>query len=146
MLARMPETVVGPTFDTNSSSDIRLLLWLAWHGHSPNLLIRCPRPDFDAVGQHVLRLCAGPIRVCSLPGPLLLPERDEGTLLLNDVAALRCDQQIILNDWISAGSGRVRIVSVTSAPLAPLVENGTLFEELFYRLNVVQLDFTRHAA
>jgi DNA-binding NtrC family response regulator len=40
-------------------------------------------------------------------------------------------------DWITVRGRDTQVISVTSTPLFPLVENGQFLESLFHRLNVV---------
>ena len=49
-------------------------------------------------------------------------------------------QQIELHDWLNVSRGAVQVVTVTSQPIWPLVEEGRFLEGLFYRLNVVTLE------
>jgi DNA-binding NtrC family response regulator len=83
-----------------------------------------------------------PVWLCPLPGPLHLPPTKEGTLLLNDVATLTFADQIALYDWLCAGTGELRVISVTAASLAGLVARGEFLEGLFRRLGAVQFDLT----
>jgi hypothetical protein len=126
----------------NSHADARLLQWLASQDYRPNFLLECRNADFDDICDQVSALCAPPVRVCSLPGALRLPRPKVGTLVLKDVAALGRDQQLALYDWLSAEPGEIQVVSVASAPLTPLIEDGAFFEALYYRLNVIRLDLT----
>jgi DNA-binding NtrC family response regulator len=87
--------------------------------------------------------CALPFRFSALPGTLELPLIRRGTLLLNDVTAMTLSQQVMLYDWLSDGCGEMQVVSVASAPLEILVEDGQFLEGLFYRLNVLRLNADR---
>jgi hypothetical protein len=95
--------------------------WLAAQRPSHHFLVRCRRGGFASVAADVMALAAPPIRLCPLPGPLHLPSDRRGTLLLNDVATLAFADQIALYEWLGAGTGDLRIISVTAAPLAALV-------------------------
>ncbi len=126
-------------------SHVNLLRMWALQGHRPNLLVVVePRLSADAVARRVITLGVLPFHWCSLPGNLVLPPRKEGTLFMNDVAALRRDQQLALQDWLEVGCDDVQIISLTSLPLESLVADGQFLESLYYRLNVVRLDVTRH--
>jgi DNA-binding NtrC family response regulator len=83
-----------------------------------------------------------PVRLCRLPGSLELPPDKTGTLVLNDIAALALRDQIALYDWLGAGASELRVISVTTASLAPLVARGAFLEGLFHRLGAVQFDLT----
>jgi DNA-binding NtrC family response regulator len=121
-------------------SDLVLLQWLTQRDLRPHLLVTCGDVEIEAITKRLMTFCAPPFHVCALPGTLCLPSATRGTLFLEGVAALTSRQQIVLNDWISAGRGEVQIVSMTSAPLWPLVKEGEFLEGLFFRLNVVCLE------
>jgi hypothetical protein len=121
-------------------SDLVLLQWLTLWDVRPNFLIRCGDVESEAITKRLTTFCVPPFHACALPGTLRLPSASGGTLFLEDVAALTSTQQIALNGWIGAGHGKVQIVSMTSASLWPLVEDGKFLEELFFRLNVVCLE------
>ena len=78
----------------------------------------------------------------SLPGKLDLTDATKGTMLLADVAMMSLGQQMRLYDWLSAAHDLPQIVSVSSVPLRPLVDDGRFLEGLLYRLNVISLDAT----
>jgi transcriptional regulator of acetoin/glycerol metabolism len=50
-----------------------------------------------------------------------------------------------LYQWM-AGNGRIQVVSTASKSLQPMLEVGAFNEGLYYRLNVVTLDFTSAVA
>lgn len=140
---RGPMTTVRPSLDYESH--FALLRTWALQGHRPNLLVVVePRLSADAVARRVITLGVLPFHWCSLPGRLSFPPAKEGTLFLNDVAALRRDQQLALQDWLDVDSADVQIISLTSLPLDRLVAEGQFLESLYYRLNVIRLDVTRH--
>jgi hypothetical protein len=117
-----------------------LLLWLVSQRPRQHFLVRCPSGRIDFVAAQVMSLGAAPVRQCPLPGPLRLPPDKEGTLLLNDVATLALADQIALFDWLGAGATKLRVISVTAAPLAALVARGVFLEGLFHRLGAVQFN------
>jgi transcriptional regulator of acetoin/glycerol metabolism len=126
--------------DFSSISNFVLVRSLTSVGHRPNLLVLCAGRTRDAVITSLMTSCSPPFHHCALPGPLQLPADRNGTLFLNDAAAMTLSQQIALNDWMDRGHGDVQIISVTSEPLWPLVEQGAFLEGLFYRLNIVCLE------
>ena len=130
-------------FDFNALSDATLLHWLTARGHRPNVLVECSRGSAETVVRHLMTWCALPFRFCALPGTLELPATRKGTLLIKDVATLTLAQQVMLYDWLSEGCGDMQVVSVASAPLQVLVEDGDFLEGLLYRLNVIRLDAVR---
>jgi len=122
-----------------------LLRTLASQGHRPNLLVAVGQGmSTDATARRVMTLGVLPFHWCALPGQLILPPRKRGTLFLNDVGALSRAQQLTLYDWLSAECEELQAVSITSVPLESMVEDGQFLEALYYRLNVVRLDVTRH--
>lgn len=121
------------------TTDTRLLMWLTSQRRRQNFLVRYPSGRFELRPQ-LLTSCVQPVRLCLLPGPLQLPRDSYGTLVLDDVATLRLEQQISLFDWLDERSCDVRVISVTSAPLTALVKGGVFLEGLFHRLSMVQLD------
>jgi transcriptional regulator of acetoin/glycerol metabolism len=52
------------------------------------------------------------------------------------------DQQLRLYDWLNDGWENLQVVSISSASLRPLVDEGRFLEGLLYRLNVVHLEAT----
>ena len=128
------------SFEFNALPDSVLLTWLTAVGHRPNVLIECPAGMADTAMRHVMTWCGLPFRYCALPGKLELPTLRKGTFLLSDVSALTLSQQVALYDWLSAGAGEMQLISLTSTPLAPLVEQGEFLEGLHYRLNIIRLD------
>jgi hypothetical protein len=127
------------SFEFNALPDTILLGWLTTTGHRPNVLIQCTPGSVDAAMRHLMTWCALPFRYCSLPGPLELPNARRGSLLLRDIAALSLSQQVSLYDWLSGVSGDTQVISLTTAPLRTLVEDGEFLEGLYYRLNVIRL-------
>ena len=63
-----------------------------------------------------------------------------GTLLLSDAGQLTLDDQQRLDEWLTSGAAP-QVVTMASAPLFPLVEQGRFLASLYYRLNVVYLSF-----
>lgn len=73
-----------------------------------------------------------------IPSGAAVPQPQEGTLILLEVARLSTSQQAELLRWLDDGPGRsVQIVSTSSEPLFPFVETRTFDADLYYRLNVV---------
>ena len=135
-----PMVISMHSTDFDGVSDLVLLQWLTVRDLRPNFLVMCRDVESEAIAKRLMTFCAPPFHVCALPGTLRLPSASGGTLFLENVTALTLRQQIVLNDWIGAGHCDVQIISMTSAPLWPLVENGEFLEGLFFRLNVVCLE------
>jgi len=123
-------------------SEATLLRALTSERRRPNLLVVCNEVTVDAALRHLVTFCDPPYHVVTLPGPLDLPEDKNGTLLLMDVPRLSLEQQVALYDWLSTGTEDLQVVSISSRPVAPLIERGQFLEALFYRLNVIYLDAT----
>jgi hypothetical protein len=119
-----------------------LLLWVASQRPGKHLLVECDPGGFEVLAAQAATLCAPPVRWCRVPGPLQLPADRQGTLLLNDVAALSLEDQIALYDWLGQSAGELRVFSGTTSPMAPLVQSGRFLEGLFNRLGNVQFDVT----
>jgi transcriptional regulator of aromatic amino acid metabolism len=123
-----------------SLSEASLLHALMSEPRRPNLMVVCRRVTAEAAVRHVVSYCEPPYQMVSLPGKLDLTDATRGTMLLADVATLSLGQQMRLYDWLSAGHDLPQIVSVSSVPLRPLVDDGRFLEALLYRLNVISLD------
>ncbi|HKT80551.1 MAG TPA: sigma 54-interacting transcriptional regulator [Vicinamibacterales bacterium] len=121
-------------------SEAALLKALDAENRRPNLMVLCKEVEISAVVKQVLRYCAPPYHFTVMPGRLDLPRQKRGTLLVTDIAAMTLGQQIALYDFLSDGCRNIQVVSLTSTPLAPLVQAGQFLEGLFYRLNVINLD------
>jgi hypothetical protein len=103
--------------------------------HRVNLLLLGASPRLDALLTRITTLAETPIPLCTLPGPLALP--DAHTVVVRDVAALTADQQRTLLDWMNARRSRVQIISATTEGLFARVTAGLFNEQLYYRLNTV---------
>jgi hypothetical protein len=130
-----------------SLSEASLLRALMSENRRPNLLVACHGVTVEATVRHVVAFCEPPFHMMALPGQLELPEVKKGTLILADVAMMSIGQQMRLFDWLPRNSEGLQVVSISSAPLRALVDEGKFLEGLFYRLNVIYLEATRsHAA
>jgi hypothetical protein len=123
-------------------SEASLLQALMTESHKPNLLVVCRRVTVEAAMRHIISYCEPPYHQVSLPGLLDLSEVGTGTLLLGDVAMMTIGQQMRLYDWLSGSKGGPQVVSISSVPLRPLVDDGRFLEGLLYRLNLIHLDAT----
>lgn len=123
-------------------SEASLLHALMAEARRPNLLVVCRRVTVEATVKHIVSYCEPPFHMVSLPGQLDLTEVKGGTLVLADVAAMSLGQQMRLQDWLTTSQNRPQVVSVSSVPLRPLVDDGRFLEGLLYRLNLIYLDAT----
>jgi hypothetical protein len=140
--AMMTNSVVTKMHSTDFPwvSDDNLMRYLTAAPQRPNLLVRCSPRAGNAIVCSLRAMCAAPVVVVDLPGPLTLPTRRAGTLVLQGASGMTLAQQIHLHDWLSAGRGSLQVVTITSEPLWDLVQQGRFLEGLFYRLNVVYLE------
>jgi hypothetical protein len=84
----------------------------------------------------------GPTTVWEPGRPLLLPDpTGPGTLILRHVGQMNSHDQQRVFDWLPVHGRRLRIISTTSDALAPLIARGAFHEMLYYRLNVVCVEF-----
>jgi len=125
-----------------SLSEASLLHALMTESRRPNLLVVCRRVTVEATIRHIVSYCEPPYHMVALPGPLELSEVKGGTLILADVAMMTIGQQMRLQDWLTTTQDRPQVVSVSSVPLRPLVDDGRFLEGLLYRLNLIYLDAT----
>jgi hypothetical protein len=102
-----------------------------------NVLVQCSGISMASGFEEMSMLCASTPLVCPLPGDLRLPDHPPRHLMIGDVSTLTFPQQLEFFDWLDRFADVVQVVSLTSTPLWPLVEQGRFFEDLFYRLNVV---------
>lgn len=63
-----------------------------------------------------------------------------GTLVLYGVETLSAAEQVALNQWLAARTGRTRVISTSSIALLPLVQSCAFSDQLYYRLNTIWVD------
>ena len=107
---------------------------------SSNLLVNCAAAELNHILGDLLEWCGPSVQACSLPGPLDLPSEYSGTLLVTRVEEMLPDQQVALYNWMTRMHSTARVVSVATTRIDRLVRQGRFLEDLFYRLNVVQMD------
>ena len=71
----------------------------------------------------------------------VMPDSAVRTLVLQDAGDMSLARQTALLEWLDAGGDR-RIISTTRQSLFPRVESGLFSIALYYRLNVITIDFT----
>jgi len=101
-----------------------------------NVLIEGKDAVTESLVSALWRHLRKPIRVWSA-GPL---PRRSGTLMIWDAATLSIAAQSALLEWLRATGEQRRVVSTSSLPLFPLVEEGLFSQDLYYRLNIIRLD------
>jgi hypothetical protein len=68
---------------------------------------------------------------------LSLPLEPDGTLILEEGDRLSERDQRDLLEWLNVHGQSVRVLTISSRPLLPLVEAGAFLDSLYYRLNHV---------
>ena len=69
-----------------------------------------------------------------------------GTMILIGIEALPPADQQRLYQWLQRRSCETQVISVTSRPLLPLVEQGAFHDGLYYRLNTVCVEVGGHTS
>ena len=110
--------------------------WQVLQALRPNVLVIVPDPQqrthtLDAI----LNGSRTPVWRCE-SGPLSLPDREVGTLVVPDASVLTLDEQRLLLAWAERHR-TTQVVTVTPVPLYPAVAAGTFLDGLYYRLNVL---------
>jgi Sigma-54 interaction domain len=103
----------------------------------PNLLIVGDERATQAATLRLIPWLPTPVRAFTLPGRLVLPDPDQGTLVLHNVSALDREQQHQLMRWLEKRTGASPIVSTAPLSVFAGVEGGTFSEGLYYRLNII---------
>jgi Sigma-54 interaction domain len=74
------------------------------------------------------------------PGSRLALPSAGGTLVLRNVPDLTPTEQSALFDWLDRDRRRTQVISTSTRPLMPLLEQGVFSDALYYRLNTVYLE------
>ena len=101
----------------------------------PNVLLVGIRSRNETALAELLPYCREPRY---LDGGLAL-RPDVGTVVLRDVETLDATAQSELARWVEQTSGRVQLITLTTAPLFSLVTSGLFRPDLYYRLNVITI-------
>ncbi len=67
------------------------------------------------------------------------------TLVIREVGRMTGAEQVRLLDWLDRAVGRTQVVSTSTVPVLPLVEEGRFINTLYYRLNTVCVDLSTPA-
>jgi hypothetical protein len=103
----------------------------------PNLLLVGSRVETAALLPLILAACRKP--VCEVPSGRVDQLPASGTIIMRDVSALdHCQQQTLLA-WLAGHSDRLQVVTIAPDTLFSRVQDGTLVDALFYRLNIITL-------
>jgi hypothetical protein len=107
----------------------------------PNVLVIGDATDAEDVLAQLRPHLRSPI-VSWLPCESAIPPTaPHYTLLIRAVDRLTALQQGHLFDIIEGTAGNVQVISLADAPLYPAVEAQTFLRDLYYRLNMVMVDF-----
>jgi len=108
-----------------------------------NLLLVGSSPAANAMLIALESHLREPLRQYTPKTGVPVPQLLEGTLILLEVARLDMEQQAQLLRWLDQCDERcVQVVSTAAEPLFPFVETGAFLADLYYRLNVVQMNLT----
>lgn len=89
---------------------------------------------------------ASPVAAWRPGDPMQLP--DSGavrTLIIREAGNMSGAEQVRLLEWLDRAVGRTQVVSLSSGPLMPLVEEGRFINALYYRLNTICVDLRANA-
>ncbi|SRR5258706_4542958 len=116
-----------------TSEDARV--FAAWH---PNVVLVGTSETTEAVLAALTPYLKTP--VLKLQNSRSLPTVPQGTVILRELETLDSLEQNQLLQWLDGTGVETQVVSLTSVPLYPRVEQGTFLVALYYRLNIVHLE------
>ena len=102
----------------------------------PNTLLMGPAAATGRVIEALLPRLEPPVCRCDA-ACLSLPATAEGTLILDNVAALSGDAQQRLLDWLLEPGRSTQVVTTAGSAVFPHVTDGAFLDMLYYRLNVM---------
>jgi Sigma-54 interaction domain len=109
-----------------------------------NTLVQGPEAQTDSLVTALTPYCPPPVVTVETPTSDALLMIEDGSVILENVARYTVDQQRELLSWLESAGSAVRLISTSSERLFDLVESGRFIEALYYRLNVILIDFTSH--
>lgn len=135
---RVPRVSEDSDFSPDTLEDLQIV-----RAHHANLLV-VGDPAATGVILELLGLTPRDAVTTWRPRqPLELPPPGRPTtLILHDVDQLTSAAQGAVLRWLDQSPGQTWVVSTTTEPLWPHVENGAFNEVLYYRLNTVCLHAT----
>jgi hypothetical protein len=136
--AREVQMMTTRDFDFELVDTTAALAGFFFNSRNPNMLIVATEKAREGVTEQMAASCRPPVHMCRVPGPLYLPAAC-GTLVISDLAMLEMNQQLALYDWISRHHPS-RVLSITSADVPALIQDGLFLAGLYYRLNTVRID------
>jgi hypothetical protein len=115
--------------------------WRSVYTGGHNVLLEGPEASTQAVLRLLEpRLCE-PVAWKQPHAPFALPSGECGALVVQDIGALNSEEQAQLLAWLDDPSRRTQVVTTAATPLFPLVVRGLFNATLYYRLNVMLLQF-----
>jgi DNA-binding NtrC family response regulator len=154
MVRRIAETSVSVlvTGETGTGKEViaRLLHAYSARAKAPLAAFNCASMPKDMVDSQLFGHRRGAFTGAVEHFPGIIRSADKGTLLLDELADMPLDVQPKLLRFLESGEVHpigevkptrvdVRIIAATNAPLYDLVAQGAFREDLFYRLNIVQI-------
>ena len=140
--AGIPEVVQRSNIDHGVVDEVAMAV-----SARANLLLVGDSVDVDSFLGAVRPELEEPLicRRCS-DGLALPAESQPATLVLQDIGAMKDDDQNLLLGFLDAFLHRTQIVSTTSMSLLPYVQSGAFLDRLYYRLNVVRVEVGQRRA
>jgi hypothetical protein len=148
-LIRAPQPRIGRVGDPGVDAQHRVgssvaeLLAVLRRLH-PNILIVGSAVEAERALEQIRPTLLTPMASWGATGTQHLPAPVFRTLIVRDVDGLDAAQQANLALLLRRSAGELQIVSIARQPLFPLVTQGLFLDELYYRLNVVVLEPSRH--
>jgi hypothetical protein len=131
-------------FPSQATGPLPTELSLEWNAISSehcNVLVETTPAVAFQILEKLRPLLLHPIEEYRPKAGVPLPQPAEGTLILLGVQSLDAGQQAQLRQWLDEGKDRVQCASISSEPLFPLVEAGRFDASLYYRLNIVRIEW-----
>jgi hypothetical protein len=107
--------------------------------YRPNLMIVGGGSSIESVLLGLQPGFAHPVTVRQA-GPLLALPSAGGTLVLRNVSDLTATEQYALFRWLDRDRHRTQVISASTRPLMPLLEQGVFSDSLYYQLNTMYLE------
>jgi hypothetical protein len=116
-----------------TSEDARL--FTTWH---PNVVVVGTSQTTEAVLAALTPYLKAPVRHPEQSRSL--PTVPQGSLILRALETFDGQEQRHLLHWLDGTGADTQVISLTSVPLYPRVEQGAFLGALYYRLNIVHLE------
>ena len=116
----------------------------------PFVAVNCGAVPETLLESELFGYMRGAFTGAAVPKPGLFEEADGGTLFLDEIAEMPASLQVKLLRTLQSGEVRrlgatqahvvdARVIAATNGDLAAMISQGGFREDLFYRLNVIQL-------